>query len=81
MNKSNIIDLINQTAKKFNINVKVNINDLAKTLRDINIDSLAAITIIVEIESLLNIQINDDKLKSISTLDDLVNSISELQKK
>ncbi|MGL5630509.1 MAG: phosphopantetheine-binding protein [Mycoplasmoidaceae bacterium] len=81
MNKSNIIDLINQTAKRFNINVKVNINDLSKTLRDINIDSLAAITIIVEIESLLKIQIDDDKLKSISTLDDLVNSISELQKK
>jgi acyl carrier protein len=78
MNKEEIINEIKQIAAKKNI--KVSDNLFSKQLKEIGIDSLSAMSLIIEVEDAFNIAIPDDKLTSIKTLNELVGLVSELKK-
>ncbi|MDR2829286.1 MAG: phosphopantetheine-binding protein [Mycoplasmataceae bacterium] len=78
MNKDEIINQIKQIALKKNI--KVNDSILSKPLKEIGIDSLSAMSLIIDVEDAFNITISDEKLTSIKTLSELVNLVFELKK-
>ncbi len=51
----------------------------ARTLADLQIDSLGLIDLIIEVESVLQVNIPDKALRSIETLDDLVSVVDALR--
>jgi acyl carrier protein len=66
-----IIEAIKNIAKKRNM--QITDKDFDKQLKHIGIDSLTAISLIIDIEEELKIRIPDEKLDSIKTLNDLIN--------
>lgn len=76
-----ILDVINKVAKAKNMNVHLTKNDLDKNLRDLRIDSLAAMTLVIGIETELSIMIPDETLNNIKILRDIVDAVTSLQKK
>lgn len=69
---SNIEKTILEIAKKNNIKLDLNKKDVS--LKSFNIDSLAAMNLIIQIEEKLNKTLDDDVLMSIKTLSDLINA-------
>lgn len=76
----NIIKDINETLKKNNLHLKLEEKDCNKTLKELGVNSLASMTIIVDLEEKYGIQIPDDKLLKIKTPNDLINIIKSLKK-
>lgn len=70
---TNIEKIILEIAKKNNIKLDLNKKDVS--LKSFNIDSLAAMNLIIQIEEKLNKTLDDDDvLMSIKTLNDLINA-------
>lgn len=69
---TNIEKIILEIAKKNNIKLDLNKKDVS--LKSFNIDSLAAMNLIIQIEEKLNKTLDDDVLMSIKTLNDLINA-------
>lgn len=69
---NNIEKTILEIAKKNNIKLDLNKKDVS--LKSFNIDSLAAMNLIIQIEEKLNKTLDDDVLMSIKTLSDLINA-------
>ena len=72
MNKD-ILNKINKIAKDLNINLSVENKD--KTLKELGLDSLAVIGVIVKLENELKIHVSDEVLSEIKTLEQLVEAI------
>lgn len=72
MNKD-ILNKINKIAKDLNINLSVENKD--KTLKELGLDSLAVIGVIVKLENELKIHVSDEVLSEIKTLEQLVAAI------
>ncbi|MDR1850855.1 MAG: phosphopantetheine-binding protein [Mycoplasmataceae bacterium] len=75
------IEIIN-TLKKIATNrgVRFDAKDINRPLKEIGVDSLTGISIIVDMESAFNITIPDDKLTTIKTFNELIDLIVELAK-
>ncbi|MDR2636421.1 MAG: phosphopantetheine-binding protein [Mycoplasmataceae bacterium] len=78
MNRTEIISKIKTIAAKRNI--KFDEKDINKKLKDINIDSLSSISLIIDVEDTFKITIPDDKFPTINTLNDLITIIEGLIK-
>jgi acyl carrier protein len=76
MNRAEIINEIKQIAA--NKNIKVSDETFSKPLKEAGIDSLSAMSLIVEVEQVFNVTIPDEKLMTIKTLNQLVELISDL---
>ena len=72
MNKD-ILNKINKIAKDLNINLSVENKD--KTLKELGLDSLTVIGVIVKLENELKIHVSDEVLGEIKTLEQLVQVI------
>lgn len=72
MTRNELIVFIEQNLKKRNYNTKLTVDKLCIPIRDLNIDSLLAFSIIVDIEKKVGYQISDEKWSSIKTLNDLL---------
>lgn len=57
--------------------IKLDFNKPETTLKDVGIDSLSMMDLIVKIEDRLNVRINDNDLVKIKTLKDLVDTFKE----
>ena len=77
MNKD-ILNKINKIAKDLNINLSVENKD--KTLKELGLDSLAVIGVIVKLENELKIHVSDEVLSEIKTLEQLVAAIENAVK-
>ena len=77
MNKD-ILNKINKIAKDLNINLSVENKD--KTLKELGLDSLAVIGVIVKLENELKIHVSDEVLSGIKTLEQLVAAIENAVK-
>ena len=77
MNKD-ILNKINKIAKDLNINLSVENKD--KTLKELGLDSLAVIGVIVKLENELKIHVSDEVLGGIKTLEQLVAAIEKAVK-
>lgn len=77
MNKD-ILNKIIKLAKDININLSV--EDKDKTLKELGLDSLAVIGVIVKLENELKIHVSDEVLGEIKTLEQLVVAIENAVK-
>ena len=77
MNKD-ILNKINKIAKDLNINLSVENKD--RTLKELGLDSLAVIGVIVKLENELKIHVSDEVLGGIKTLEQLVAAIENAVK-
>lgn len=73
MNK--ILDTIKKVSSDNNI--KIDFKNINVTLKDLNIDSLSAMNLIMLIEEELKITLDDDILLNIKTLNDLINAFEK----
>ena len=73
----NILNDLNEILKKNNIKTKLTNNDLNSNLKDLGIDSLSAMNMIIQIEEKHNIRIPDEKLLEMKNVKDLVSIIEE----
>ena len=76
MNKE-ILEKIKRIAKEQKLNVDLSIDNKDKSLKELGLDSLAVIGVIVKLENELKIYISDETLGKIQTLDQLVTAIEE----
>lgn len=65
-----VIDIIKEVAKKNNI--KIDFSNVDAPLKKLNIDSLASMNLIMEIEEKLGVTLDDSLLLEIKTLKDLI---------
>ncbi|AIV03547.1 acyl carrier protein [Candidatus Malacoplasma girerdii] len=72
MSTQNIISLINKVAKVNNLRIQVSEADLDKGLRELGLDSLTVVSIVVGVENELKIRIADEALGQIKTLRELI---------
>ena len=75
---TDILNKINKIAKDLNINLSVENKD--KTLKELGLDSLAVIGVIVKLENELKIHVSDEVLSGIKTLEQLVAAIENAVK-
>ena len=72
------IKKINAVLKEQKINVDLtNEGDLQKNLTDLGIDSLNALSIIVNLEEKFNIHMDDQEIAKIKNLQELINLLSK----
>ncbi|MGL4950285.1 MAG: acyl carrier protein [Mycoplasma sp.] len=71
---SNVEKIIIEVAK--NNNIKFDLSKKDTSLKHLNIDSLAAMNLIIQIEEKTNKTLDDNTLLSIKTLDDLIKAFS-----
>ncbi|MGL5591387.1 MAG: phosphopantetheine-binding protein [Mycoplasmoidaceae bacterium] len=76
-----IMNEVNKILKDKNINIVLSEANLNKTFKEIGLDSLASMTVIVELEEKLGISIPDEKLMAMKTAKDLIESIESSMKK
>lgn len=74
------IDRINKILLKNNINSKLNETNIKKNIKELGVDSIVIMSIIVEIEEELNITLDDNKLMNLQTIQDLINLIDSTKK-
>lgn len=71
-----IMNEVNKILKEKNINIVLTNSNINKTFKEIGLDSLASMTIIVELEEKLDIVISDEKLMAMKTPKDLIDSVN-----
>ena len=76
-----IINEVNKILKEKNINIVLTNSNINKTFKEIGLDSLASMSIIVELEEKLDIVISDEKLMSMKTPKDLIDSVNSSMRK
>lgn len=76
MNKQ-ILEKIEKIAKEQKLNVDLSVNNKDKSLKELGLDSLAVIGVIVKLENELKIYISDEVLGKIQTLEQLVDAVEE----
>ena len=79
MNKE-ILEKIKKIAKEQKLNVDLSIANKDKSLKELGLDSLAVIGLIVKLENELQIYVSDETLAKIQTLEQLVSAIEETLK-
>ena len=76
-----IINEVNKILKEKNINIVLTNSNINKTFKEIGLDSLASMTIIVELEEKLDIVISDEKLMSMKAPKNLIDSVNSSMRK
>lgn len=61
-------------AKKFKVQPQ-NVNETTRLREDLNVDSLDAVELIMELEDTFNIKIADDEAQQLKTIGDIVNFV------
>ena len=79
MNK-NILEVINKVAKQQNLKISLNEENKSHTLKDLGLDSLSVIGLIVGVEDELSIKIADEDLVKIKTVEQLVSALEKAKK-
>ncbi len=80
MNKK-VIETIKKVASNKNLGINIDKINYDAPLKENGIDSITAISMIVEIEQDLGVRVPDDKLSSITTLNLLIKEFTELLEK
>ncbi len=75
MASTKVVNVIKTIATKNKI--KIDFDNLQKDLKSLKIDSLAAMNLIMQIEEELKVTLDDEKLISIKTLEDLIKAFEE----
>lgn len=76
----NTIDKINTILAKNKFNVKLNKSNLNQNMKQLGIDSITVMSVIVQIEEELGITLDNDKLINLKTVQDLIDAIDSINK-
>ena len=76
-----IINEVNIILKEKNINIVLTNSNINKTFKEIGLDSLASMTIIVELEEKLDLVISDATSMSMTTPQDFIDSVNSSMRK
>lgn len=76
-----ILEKIKKIAKEQKLNVDLSVDNKDKSLKELGLDSLAVIGVIVKLENELKIYISDEVLSKIQTLEQLVAAVDEVLNK
>lgn len=78
-NNDNIVkNAIKEVANENNI--KIDWNNTTKNFKEYGIDSLELMNLVFKVEKKLNVQINDEKLSNLKSLEELINELNILIK-
>ncbi|MDR1991805.1 MAG: acyl carrier protein [Mycoplasmataceae bacterium] len=80
MNRQKIIEVIREAAAKVDVQLSLEPNTFNSTLKSLNVDSLNAMSIIINVEKMLNVRLPDNDLANLKTLGDLINSFENALK-
>ncbi|MDR2369607.1 MAG: phosphopantetheine-binding protein [Mycoplasmataceae bacterium] len=80
MSSQKIIEAIQKAANESGVKLTLDPSTYNSTLKSLNIDSLNAMSIIINVEKSLNVRLHDDDLASLKTLGDLINSFEKVMK-
>jgi acyl carrier protein len=72
-----VFNTIKKVAKERNVKIDIKEKHLDTTLKELKIDSLEIMGIIVDAENQLNVRIPDDELGTIKTFNDLINAFNK----
>jgi acyl carrier protein len=72
-----VFNTIKKVAKDRNVKIVITEKQLDTTLKELKIDSLEIMGIIVDAENQLNVRIPDDELGTIRTFNDLINAFDK----
>jgi acyl carrier protein len=72
-----VFNTIKKVAKDRNVKIVITEKQLDVTLKELKIDSLEIMGIIVDTENQLNVRIPDDELGTIRTFNDLINALDK----
>ncbi|MDR0675137.1 MAG: phosphopantetheine-binding protein [Mycoplasmataceae bacterium] len=78
MSNKKIIEAIRTAANEAGIKITLDPSTYDSTLKSLNIDSLNAMSIIINAEKSLNVRLQDDDLASLKTLGDLIRSFEKV---
>ncbi|MDE6476626.1 MAG: hypothetical protein K2L48_00205 [Mycoplasmoidaceae bacterium] len=79
--RKQIIDAIKEVAAEQNINIPMFESNFSKPLKEIGIDSISSISMIVGIEQKLGVRVPDDHLPKITSVNLLIEEFQKLLKK
>lgn len=75
MNKQEIINQLNNISNENNLKIKITEKNINSTFKELGLDSLSLIDIVMKLEDKFKIILPDEELMKIETIDDLVNLI------
>ena len=75
--REKILKIIERVAKEHNLNISLKGEMLSKPFKQIGVDSLAVMSLIVEIETELEFQLPDAVLNNIKTVNELVEAFEK----
>lgn len=76
--RKQIIDAIKEVAAEQNINIQMSEANFSKQLKEIGIDSISSISMIVGIEQKLGVRVPDDHLPKITSVSLLIEEFERL---
>ncbi len=76
--RKQIIDAIKEVAAEQNINIQMSEANFSKQLKEIGIDSISSISMIVGIEQKLGVRVPDDHLPKITSVNLLIEEFERL---
>lgn len=79
--RKQIIDAIKEVASEQNINIQMSEANFSKSLKEIGIDSISSISMIVGIEQKLGVRVPDEHLPKITSVNLLIEEFERLLKK
>jgi acyl carrier protein len=80
MSNQKIIEAIRKAANEAGVKLTLDPSTFDSTLKSLNVDSLNAMSIIINVEKALNVRLPDDDLASLKTLGDLIRSFEKVLK-
>jgi acyl carrier protein len=80
MSKQKIIEAIRKASNEAGVKLSVDPSTFDSTLKSLNVDSLNAMSIIINAEKTLNVRLQDEDLASLKTLGDLISSFEKVLK-
>jgi acyl carrier protein len=77
MSNEKIISAIKKAAQDAGVKLTLDPSTYESTLKSLNVDSLNAMTIIINTEKALNVRLPDEDLATLKTLGDLIHSFEK----
>jgi acyl carrier protein len=80
MSNHKIVEAIRKAANEAGVKLTLEPSTYDSTLKSLNVDSLNAMSIIINVEKSLNVRLHDGDLASLKTLGDLIRSFEKVIK-
>lgn len=73
-----IVNHLKEIVKEKHLRIDINESDLNKPFKDLGLDSLDVFDVIVNLEKRLNIQLPDETLMKLKSINDLIEEVNKI---